>query len=494
MPTLASTLSRYSSALVLVAGAAVWKLIFLPTLERSLPFIYFYSAIVVTSWVAGAGPGLVATALSAVCAHYLFAGSTGVMAPGNPAVLLFALETTALCLLTAVFRERLIETEAHLGRVFEHSPLCIVIIEGGPRILKANPAFRSLLHADNAQLEGRAFTDLVHPDSQGRVRTFLDHLTRPRAVAVAEDVCLTSGKATAWTNLHGSWIRQSSTAAQTCLVMIEDVTERRQTEEALRETEARLQRGQRMEAIGMFAGGIAHDFNNLLTIILGWSQHLLAEEKLPEAVRKSSEEILQAAKAAADLTRQLLSFARRQPTGSQMVDVNRVVAETTGLLRRLIGARIELVTTLAPEAGAVRADPSQLQQVLMNLAANARDAMPDGGRLTISTARISRTGSQTVGAPVSAENYVLLQVADTGHGMDETTRTRLFEPFFTTKDLEKGTGLGLATVRSIIKKLGGDIGVESSPGTGACFSIQIPSANLELTEPLETVHYRTGDN
>ena len=244
----------------------------------------------------------------------------------------------------------------------------------------------------------------------------------------------------------------------------------------------------------MFAGGIAHDFNNLLTIILGWSQHLLAEEKLPGAVRKSSEEILQAAKAAADLTHQLLSFARRQPTGNQIVDVNRLVAETTGLLRRLIGARIQLVTTLAPEAGTVRADPSQLQQVLMNLAANARDAMPDGGRLTISTARISRTGSQTAGAPMSAENYVMLQVADTGHGMDETTRARLFEPFFTTKDLGKGTGLGLATVRSIVTKLEGDIGVESSPGTGACFSIYIPSANPKAAEPLEAAHYRTGDN
>jgi PAS domain S-box-containing protein len=360
--------------------------------------------------------------------------------------------------------------------------------------VKANPAFRSLLHADEAQLEGRAFTDLVHPDSLGRVRTFLDHLTRRGAVAVAEEVCLASGTTTAWTNLLGSWIRQSSGVAQTYLVMIEDVTERRQAEEALRETEARLQRGQRMEAIGMFAGGIAHDFNNLLTIILGWSQHLLAQEKLPGAVRKSSEEILEAAKMATDLTHQLLSFVRRQPMDNQIVEVNRVVAETTGLLRRLIGARIQLVTTLAPGAGVVRADPSQLQQVLMNLAANARDAMPDGGQLTINTSRISRTAAQTTGAPISAGNYVMLQVADTGHGMDEATRARLFEPFFTTKDAEKGTGLGLATVRSIVTRLGGDIGVQSSPGTGTCFSIHIPSANLAPAEPLEHVHYRTDDN
>jgi two-component system, cell cycle sensor histidine kinase and response regulator CckA len=293
--------------------------------------------------------------------------------------------------------------------------------------------------------------------------------------------------------LYGSWIRQSTHAAQTCLVMIEDVTERLKAEEALRETEARLQQGQKMEAIGMLAGGIAHDFNNLLTIILGWSEHLLAQEKLPAAARKCSEEIHQAAITAVDLTRQLLSFARRQPMGTQTVEVNRVVAETTGLLRRLIGARIELVTSLAPEAGSVRADPTQLQQVLMNLAANARDAMPDGGRLTINTSRISRTADQTAGASMSAECYVMLQVADTGHGMDETTRARLFEPFFTTKDLEKGTGLGLATVRSIVTKLGGNINVESSPGAGTCFSIHIPS-NLERAEPLECVQSRTDDN
>ena len=493
-PELTSALSRYSWALVLVASAAVWKLIFLPTLQTRVPFTFFYSVVVATSWVAGAGPALVATALSAVCAHYVFAESTVLAAPGNPAVLLFALEATALCLLTAVFRERLIETEAHLGRVFEDSPLGIVIIEGGPRILKANPAFRALLHADSAELEGRSFTDLVHSDSVGRVRTFLDHLRRRRTVAVADEVCLVSGTTKAWTNLYGSWIRQSTDAAQTCLVMIEDVTERRKAEEALRETEARLQQGQKIEAIGMLAGGIAHDFNNLLTIILGWSNHLLTQEKLPGAVRKCSEEILQAATTAADLTRQLLSFARRQPMRTQTVEVNRVVTETTGLLRRLIGARIELVTTLAPEAGSVRADPSQLQQVLMNLAANARDAMPEGGQLTINTSRISRTAAQTAGSPISAGYYVMLQVADTGHGMDETTRARLFEPFFTTKDLEKGTGLGLATVRSVVTKLGGNINVESSPGAGTCFSIHIPSANLERAEPLEVVDYRTDHN
>src|SRR5215471_3301328 len=153
-PEIVSTLGRYSTAVVLVASAVVWKVILLPTLERRVPFTYFYSAVVATSWVAGAGPGLLSTVLSAACAHYLFAGPMGAMVPGDPGMLLFVLEATGLCLLTAVFRERLIETEAHLGRVFEDSPLGIVIIEGGARIQKANPAFWALLHANQLQLEG----------------------------------------------------------------------------------------------------------------------------------------------------------------------------------------------------------------------------------------------------------------------------------------------------------------------------------------------------
>jgi len=486
-PEIVSTLGRYSTAVVLVASAVVWKVILLPTLERRVPFTYFYSAVVATSWVAGAGPGLLSTVLSAACAHYLFAGPMGAMVPGDPGMLLFVLEATGLCLLTAVFRERLIETEAHLGRVFEDSPLGIVIIEGGARIQKANPAFWALLHANQLQLEGRAFTDLVHPDSLGRVRTFLDHLIQRQTAVVAEEVRLVSGTATAWANLHGSWIRKTTATAQTCLVMVQDITERRQTEEVLRETEVQLQRGERMEAIGMFAGGIAHDFNNLLTVIIGWSEQLLSLEKLPGEARKYSEEILKSAKTGADLTRQLLAFARRQPLGSQLVEVNQLIVETTGLLRRLLGARVELVTELDPDAGGVRADPSQLQQVLMNLAANARDAMPCGGRLTIGTSHTRMAAAGTVDAGLPAENYVTLQVADTGHGMDEVVRAHLFEPLFTTKDLEKGTGLGLATVRSIVTKLGGTISVESSPGRGTCFSIHLPSVNLEAEGPRQIV-------
>jgi PAS domain S-box-containing protein len=375
-PELISTLGRYASAVVLVSGAAILKLVFFPSLERHLPFTFFYSAIVATSWVAGAGPSLLASGLSAACVYYLFSSSAGGTSPGNPGLLLFALEATGLCLLTATFRQRLVETEGQLGRVFEDSPLGILIIERESRILKANPAFQQLLCADERQLEGRALTDLVHPDSRDRVRTFLDHLTRQQTRSNGEEVCFVGDTTMVWANLRGSWIRESANNAQTCMVMVEDITERRKTEEVLRETEARLQRGQRMEAIGMFAGGVAHDFNNLLAVMFGYCERLLNQEELRGPGRRYAEELLQTAKTAADLTRQLLTFARGQPRRDQVIEVNKLVTETAGLLRHLIGPRIELETELAPDAGQVRADPSQLQQVLMNLAANARDAMP----------------------------------------------------------------------------------------------------------------------
>ena len=476
-PELASTFRRYAFAVVLVAGAVIMKLVLFPALERRLPFTLFYSAIVATAWVGGAGPGLLAAALSAACGHYLFSGPAGQTAPGEPGLTLFGLETTVLCLLTASFRQRLVEARAYLGRVFEDSPLGVLIIDGALRILRANPAFRQLLSADESQLEKRAVTDLADPHSRERIRAFLDQLTRQQTTVLAEQVCLVNGTAVVWVNLHGPWIRKSAGRAQTYLLMVKDITEQRKTEETLQETEARLQRGQRMEAIGMLAAGVAHDFNNLLAVMFGCCERLLYRRDLPEEPRRYAEELLQTAKTAAELTRQLLTFARGQPGIDPVVQVNAVVTEIAGLLRRLIGPRIELQTMLVPEAGSVRADPSQLQQVLTNLAANARDAMPFGGQLTIRTFRTTREASGQSDVATPAGPYVTLQVADTGHGMDETVQSRIFEPLFTTKDLGKGTGLGLATVRSIVKKLQGHIDVDSSPGKGTCFSIHLPSAD-----------------
>ena len=468
-PELLSTLARYGAAVVLVSGAAALKVLFLPTLERHVPFTFFYSAVVATAWAAGAAPGLAATVLSAAWIYYLYFRSAA-EAPGNPALLLFAFEATGLCLLTAIFRHRLVETEAHLGRVFENCPIGMLILDRSTQILKANPAFHQILRADKVRLEGRSLKDLTHPDSLGRVRHFLDDLIWQQTVSTPEEVCLALDATTAWTNLRGSPIQEDANNPKTCLVMVEDVTERRKAEEALREIEVRLERGQRIEAIGMFAGGIAHDFNNLLAVIFGCCERQLFQKDLPSEARACTEEILQTAKTAADLTSQLLAFARRQPRSVQMIPVNRLVTESAPLLQRLLGPRIDLKTNLAPEVGRVRADPVQLQQILMNLAANARDAMPTGGRLTIQTA--------------TAKQFVTLRIADTGHGMDETTRARIFEPLFSTKDLKKGTGLGLATVHRIVAQLGGTITVESSPGHGACFLIYLPGADPAVEESL----------
>ena len=488
---LISTWRRYASAVVLVAGAAVFKLLFFPTLERHVPFTFFYSAVVTTSWVAGAAPGLCATLLAMACSYYLFL-RYGAGTPGNPALALFALESTGLCLLTALFRQRLVETEANLGRVFEDSPTGILIVEAGGRILKANPAFRQILRFDKGRFEGHSLIDVVHPDCYERVHAFLDWLFQQEGVGAAEEVRLVQDTTMAWVNLRGSWIRQNASGVQTCLVMVEDITERRKIEETLRETQLRLERGQRIEAIGMFAGGIAHDFNNLLAVIFGCCERQLVQKNLLPEARSSIEEILETAKTAAGLTHQLLVFARRQPGSAQVIAVNGLVTESAALLQRLLGPRIELKTELAANAGRVRADPGQLQQILMNLAVNARDAMPSGGHLTIQTSRTNVAAPEKVKAPLPARPYVTLQVADTGHGIDDATRAHIFEPLFSTKDLEKGTGLGLATVHSIVSKLGGYVSVESSPGNGARFSIHLPSVDLGEEPSPVLKHGRIG--
>ncbi len=257
------------------------------------------------------------------------------------------------------------------------------------------------------------------------------------------------------------------------------VEQRERTEQALRFSEEQLRQAQKMEAIGRLAGGVAHDFNNLLTVITGYTELLLRHLGDGHALRSNAEEVRKAAERAAALTRQLLAFSRRQVLCPRVVDLNAVVEDMDKMLRRMIGEDVELRFDRCPALGRVRADPGQLEQVIMNLAVNARDAMAGGGRLRIETANVDR-GTLEPTAASAADGYVRLKVTDTGCGMDQQTLSHIFEPFFTTKGEGKGTGLGLSTVYGIVKQSGGWITVDSTPGQGTSFAIFLPRVDAEV--------------
>ena len=350
------------------------------------------------------------------------------------------------------------------------------------RVLFANPAAARLTGYAAEELVGRPLHDLFHPPQPG----VSPHTCETCPLLAARDGSVHRVTADFFLRKDGtrfpvdgtsSPIRESGEIIGLGL-MFADVSERRGLEEQFRQS-------QKMEAIGRLAGGLAHDFNNIITVISGFAGIL--RDRVPVAAQEEVDEILRAAGQAATLTRQLLVFSRQEPSSPQLMDLNATVSQMERMLRRVLGEDVQLATALAPTLGLVRMDAGQIEQVLMNLAVNARDAMPRGGRLTLETGDVELHEEMPFG-PLGARSgaYVVIAVTDTGCGMDESTRARIFEPFFSTKEHHRGTGLGLSIVYGVVKQSGGEIYVHSSPGQGTTFKIYLPRAEGQLkSAPVE---------
>jgi signal transduction histidine kinase/CheY-like chemotaxis protein len=392
--------------------------------------------------------------------------------------------------------------------VFMASPVGIALLDARGRTLEINPALESLLAGtEGAPSAGAPTTEdrpedraHVHPPEHTGVLGALDPAERLHALAALERLC--AGEGSGWVretrllraDQTGVAVRMHVSASSSgegvplAVVLVEDISERKRLEQ-------QLSQAQRIESVGRLAGGIAHDFNNLVTIIRGHTELLLDEMGPDDVLRPDLEDIQRAGERAASLTGQLLAFSRRNVLQPRVLDLNTVVRDMEAILRRTLGEDMSLEVDLADDLGAVRADPGQMEQVLLNLAVNARDAMPRGGQLGIHTFERVLDHTFVAGHLGSAPGpHVIIQVRDTGHGMDETTLSRIFEPFFTTKPPGKGTGLGLAMSYGIVKQSGGYIGVESEPGRGATFTIYLPRVDRKagsddtVREPRRRVH------
>ncbi|MEZ4330386.1 MAG: PAS domain-containing protein [Myxococcota bacterium] len=382
-----------------------------------------------------------------------------------------------------------------LHRVIEQSADLVFVCDLDTTILFANETVgRQLAIASTERLVGRSLLDLLTPTDAARLRgEILPHLAPGLPWRGERELAAGGpdgdGERTTPTEATVQLVRDRAPGDRRGVprahlaVTLRDIRARRRIEIALRESELSLAQARKMESVGRLAGGIAHDFNNLLTAIIGYSDLVLQELAGDHAARPDIEEILRAAERAGGLTRQLLAFSRRQVLRPERVDLNAVVADIDRMLRRLIGEDVELVTELDGGLDAILADPGQIEQVIVNLVVNARDAMPRGGRLEIETANfVCRSPQRVESGQLAPGSYVTLRVSDSGIGMDEQTRAQIFEPFFTTKSAAGGTGLGLASVYGIVSQSRGQIAVESRLGRGSTFTLYLPTANEELAE------------
>jgi PAS domain S-box-containing protein len=381
--------------------------------------------------------------------------------------------------------ESLRKNEKRFRTIFERTAVGIALVDMERRLMECNPALQEILGYRKEELLTKDFFEFVHTDDQSiDLDLYKKLLSGVHDHYQVEKRYLRKDKGVVWGRVNISLVRDAEKNPQYTIHMVENINE-------WKRLETQLLQSQKMETVGRLAGGIAHDFNNLLTVIKGYTQLSLIEIGEDHPLRKDIEEIKNAAERAENLTHQLLAFSRRQIMDMKVLDINAVIRNLEKMLRRVIGEDIEMSIILAEDLGRVKTDPHQIEQVILNLAVNARDAMPEGGKLTLEASEVELDeGGPRAHILMTPGRYVMLSVSDTGSGMTPEVKDRIFEPFFTTKGEGKGTGLGLSTVYGIIKQSGGYIWVYSEQGQGTTFKIYLPRVDEEVDElPRE---YNTG--
>ena len=378
------------------------------------------------------------------------------------------------------------ESEERYRLLVENAGDVIAIVQDG-YFRFINQKATELLGYSLEELMPRPFWEIIHPEDREKVlESYSKRLRGEETPAVYSFRAVDKEGNVKWAEMNAVNIFHEGKPAVLCFVR--DMTERKRIEAEMVSLQEQLRQAQKMEAIGRLAGGIAHDFNNLLTVIKGNTQLSLMDLREGDPLKKNLEEIKSASDRAADLTRQLLAFSRKQIMEMRVIDLNTIIKNLEKMVRRIIGEDIELVTFLTEGIGRVRADPGQMEQAIINIVVNARDAMPDGGKLTIETANVELDEEYARNhVAVKTGRYVMLSISDTGVGMTSEVRERVFEPFFTTKEMGKGTGLGLSTVYGIVKQSEGNIWVYSEPGQGTTFKIYLPRVDEPLEELREEV-------
>jgi PAS domain S-box-containing protein len=359
--------------------------------------------------------------------------------------------------------------------------ICTLDLQGNFHYV--SPSFKEVLGYSPEELRGLNAFSLIHPDDrETTTKIYQQALINKEAGNAEFRYRHKNGNWRVFESV-GNWIFNGNGIPPKSVLVSRDITERKQTEEKMAALQVQLGQSQRMEAIGRLAGGIAHDFNNILAVIQGYSDLCLSGIPKENPLREDLQAITNAVRRAANLISQLLAFSRRQTMKMEVIDLNPLLQNLEKMLRRVISEDVELLTILPDDLGRAKADSGQIEQILLNLAVNARDAMPSGGKLTIETANVTlKETNRQNHMGLTPGHYVMISITDTGLGMTQEVKERIFEPFFTTKEIGKGTGLGLSMVYGIVKQSGGHIGVDSEPGKGTTFRIYLPRVDEPLIE------------